>query len=57
MEQEAMDAARHLRENGDETITAATEYWIPARAGMTAEYGDDAGGYGERVSHISSTML
>jgi hypothetical protein len=57
MEQEAMDAGRHFGENGDETIAAATEYWIPARAGMTSEYGDDAGGYGERVSHISSTML
>jgi hypothetical protein len=57
MEQEAMDQGRHSHENGDETITAATEYWIPARAGMTSEYGDDAGGYGERVSRISSSML
>jgi hypothetical protein len=58
MEFEAMEQAGLSQESGEEASAAfAPEYWIPGCAGMTSEYGDEVGGYGEGVSHISSNML
>jgi hypothetical protein len=57
METEAMEQGRLSTENGEEAAALATEYWIPGCAGMTSEYGGEAAGYGECVSHISSNML